>query len=139
MEESISGSRSKRQARPTINSYMFANARAIAALAGLAGKTDLEKEFDQKAVALKRLTQTALWDGMAKFFKVRHENGRLADAREEIGFIPWCFNLPDPGHEEAWAQLIDPEGFRAPYGITTAERRHPSFRSHAAAAANGTV
>jgi hypothetical protein len=54
----------------------------------------------------------------------------LADAREAIGFIPWCFNLPDPGHEEAWAQLTDPDGFRAPYGITTAERRHPSFRSH---------
>jgi hypothetical protein len=25
---------------------------------------------------------------------------------------------------------MDPAGFRAPYGITTAERRHPEFRSH---------
>src|SRR5690606_36563531 len=49
-----------------------------------------------------------------------------------IGFIPWYFKLPEPGrgYERAWAQLTDPNGFRAPYGITTAERRHPEFRSH---------
>jgi hypothetical protein len=54
----------------------------------------------------------------------------LSDAREAIGFIPWCFNIPVAGHERAWRQLTDPEGFRAPFGITTAERRHRRFRSH---------
>lgn len=130
MEESISGSRTQKHLRPTINSYMFGNARAIAAIARLAGKGDVAREFDHKAAELKRLTQTTLWDSTAKFFKVRKENGALSDAREAIGFIPWCFNLPDAGYEEAWAQLADPEGFRAPYGITTAERRHLQFRSH---------
>ena len=28
----------------------------------------------------------------------------------------------------AWKQLTDPEGFSAPFGPTTAERRHPGFR-----------
>ena len=32
--------------------------------------------------------------------------------------------------KQAWTQLIDPQGFWAPFGITTAERRHPKFRSH---------
>jgi len=54
----------------------------------------------------------------------------LADVREEIGFIPWYFNIPVSGCESAWKQLVDPEGFAAPMGITTAERRHPEFRSH---------
>ena len=130
MEESISGSRTAKNARPTLNSYMFANARAIAAIARLAGRDKLTTEFDQKAAELKRLVLENLWDGNAKFFKVRQADGRLSDAREQIGFIPWCFNLPVPGCEEAWAQLIDPAGFRGPYGITTAERRHPAFRSH---------
>lgn len=130
MEESISGSRTQKHLRPTINSYMFGNARAIAAIARWAGKEDLAREFDPKAAELKRLTQTMLWDPAAKFFKVRLENGAVSDAREAIGFIPWCFHLPDAGYEEAWAQLTDPEGFRAPSGITTAERRHPRFRSH---------
>ena len=30
----------------------------------------------------------------------------------------------------AWAQLSDEKGFNAPYGVTTAERRHPEFRTH---------
>jgi hypothetical protein len=132
MEESISGSRTARNIRPTINSYMFANARAIARIAGLAGKSRLVAEFDAKAGELQRLSQAILWDDKAGFFKVRLENGTLSDAREAIGFIPWMFSLPDPGrnYDSAWRQLTDPQGFNAPFGITTAERRHPGFRSH---------
>ena len=49
--------------------------------------------------------------------------------REEIGYTPWYFDLPEPGKgfEVAWKQLMDPQGFYAPYGPTTAERRHPEF------------
>jgi hypothetical protein len=83
-----------------------------------------------KAQNLKKLVQQELWDASARFFKAQTEETRLSDAREAIGFIPWCFNLPDPGYEDAWAQFIDPQGFWAPFGITTAERRHPKFRSH---------
>ena len=130
MEESISGSRTRKNVRPTINSYMFGNARAIAAIARLAGREGLARTYERKAADLRRLVQASLWDPAAQFFKVRLEQGGLADAREEIGFIPWYFNLPDPGHEAAWAQLADPAGFRAPFGLTTAERRHPLFRTH---------
>jgi hypothetical protein len=61
---------------------------------------------------------------------VQFEDGTLSDAREAIGFIPWVFNLPGAEFDDAWKQLPDPEGFWAPMGITTAERRHPKFRSH---------
>ncbi len=132
MEESISGSRTRRHVRPTINSYMFANARAIAEIARLAGDPKTLSEFTAKAADLRRLTQEALWDPEARFFKARLDDGRLSDAREAIGFVPWMFNLPDPdrGIEAAWAQLNDPQGFAAPCGLTTAERRHAQFRSH---------
>lgn len=130
MEESISGSRKDKNARPPLNSYLYANALAISKVAELAGREELSKEYAQKAAKLKSLMQELMWDEEAKFFKVRHPDGRLADVREEIGFIPWYFNLPDPGYEKAWAQLTDPQGFAAPMGITTAERRHPAFRSH---------
>ncbi len=53
MEESISGSRTNKNMRPTINSYMFGNAQAIAAIARLAGDTNVAQEFDQKAAVLK--------------------------------------------------------------------------------------
>jgi hypothetical protein len=154
MEESISGSRTNRNARPTINSYMFANARAIAAIARLADKPKLAEEFEHKAAEIKRLTKEMLWNPADTFFEVRWEDvaqtsksvvlpisksaaasdstGTYSNVREEIGFIPWMFDLPDSGkeYEAAWKQLTNPQGFRAPYGITTAERRHPQFRSH---------
>jgi hypothetical protein len=130
MEESISGSRTEKNIRPTINSYMFANAGAIAATARLARRPNLVADFEKKASEIKQLVQDNLWNAAASFFEVRRPNGNFSDAREELGFIPWCFNLPDHGYENAWAQLIDPEGFHSAFGITTAERRHPKFRSH---------
>jgi hypothetical protein len=132
MEESISGSRTAKNIRPTINSYMFANARAIAEIATLAKKPKVAKEFNAMAGQLKQLTQSSLWDEDSKFFKVRLETGAFSDAREAIGFVPWMFGLPDSGkgYEAAWAQFSDPQGFSAPFGLTTAERRHPGFRSH---------
>jgi hypothetical protein len=130
MEESISGSRVTKNIRPTINSYMAANARAIAQIACLAGRTELADTFDAKSKSLRDRMVAALWDDEAKFFKVRHEVGRLSDAREAIGFIPWMFDLAGPEHTAAWAQLTNPAGFGAPRGLTTAERRHPDFRTH---------
>ncbi|MFT3789417.1 MAG: trehalase family glycosidase [Tepidisphaeraceae bacterium] len=138
MEESISGSRTDRNLRPPLNSYMYGNAAALAKIATLAGRADLATEYSRKAEGLKRFVEEKLWDDDAKFFKVRFVHpGRptdntLSDAREEIGFIPWYFDLPERGrgYEAAWAQLIDVEGFKAPFGITTAERRHPRFRFH---------
>lgn len=131
MEESISGSRRDQNRRPTINSYMAGNARAIAAIARLAGRDGLAREFDRRADDLKRRVQERLWDGPAAFYKVRLAAGdTLSDAREELGFLPWRFGIADTGTAAAWAQLTDTAGFRAPFGITTAERRHPKFRSH---------
>ena len=130
MEESISGSRRDKNARPPLNSYMYANAMAISKVAEMTGKEAIAKEYAQKAKKLKSLVQKLTWDEEARFFKVRYPNGELAGVREEIGFIPWYFNLPECGYERAWLQFTDPEGFKAPMGITTAERRHPQFRSH---------
>lgn len=132
MEESISGSRTNKNLRPTINSYMFGNAEAIANIARLAGKRALADEYDAKAAALRNLVEADLWNSDANFFEARHDNGKIAAVREELGFIPWAFELPaaNQGYEAAWGQLIDPRGFHAPYGITTAERRSPYFRTH---------
>jgi Mannosylglycerate hydrolase MGH1-like glycoside hydrolase domain/Glycosyl hydrolase family 65, C-terminal domain len=130
MEESISGSRRARNARPPLNSYMYANAVAISRVAEMAGRSELAQEYARKAIELRSLVQKLMWDKDAEFFKVRYPDGGLADVREEVGFIPWYFDLPEPGYERAWLQFVDPQGFKAPMGITTAERRHPDFRSH---------
>src|SRR5262245_43873792 len=75
MEESISGSRTNKNIRPTINSYMFANARAISAIAVLAGKIQVAHEFQGKAEHLSQLAESALWNPEDGFFEVRHDDG----------------------------------------------------------------
>ena len=114
--------------RPTINSYMYGDASAIAKIAQIAGQSELSSEYKEKAAYIKALVQSELWDDKAKFFKTLPRDGtQLVDVREAIGFVPWYFNLPDQGYEAAWKELIDIEGFYAPFGPTTAERRHPRF------------
>ena len=132
MEESISGSRKDKNIRSTINSYMYGNAKALAAMAKLMGNDTLQKRYEAKAAQLKQLVQQNLWDADAKFFEVKLTNGKFSGAREAIGFIPWYFNLPadKPEYAAQWDQLIDTNGFKAPWGLTTAERRHPKFRTH---------
>jgi predicted GH43/DUF377 family glycosyl hydrolase len=115
--------------RPTINSYMYGDATAIAKIAELAGKNDLARTYQAKAARIKKLFQARLWDTEAKFFKTlpQGEDKTPVDVRELHGYTPWYFNLPDAGHEQAWAQLMDPKGFYARFGPTTAEQRHPRF------------
>ncbi|MCC5804697.1 MAG: hypothetical protein JJU00_00085 [Opitutales bacterium] len=132
MEESISGSRTEKNKRPPLNSYMYGNALGMAEIARLAGRPEIAAELKEEARELRELTLHTLWNPASRFFEVVHEDGTFANVREAIGFIPWYFHLPEKnrGYEVAWKQAIDPEGFWAPYGFTTAERRHPLFRSH---------
>jgi len=128
MESSISGGRSVKNLRPTINSYLYANAKAIAAIAEIAGKS-VQSEYERKAATLRRLVQERLWNPDDRFFETVRENGGFAGVRELIGYTPWAFDLPEPGRgsEVAWKQLADSKGFAAPFGLTTAEQRHPQF------------
>ena len=131
MEESISGGRKKQYARPTINSYMFGNAKALAAMSRMTGATDKAAQYEQKADTLRNLIENRLWNEEQQFFETLRGDSS-ANVREAIGYIPWYFDLPAVGskYDVAWQQLLDEKGFSAPYGLTTAERRHPAFRSH---------
>ena len=132
MEESLSGGRHVRNARPTINSYMFANAEALSVMASMKGEREKATYFKDKASKLKNLVEAKLWNNDAAFFETLTEKDTSSNVREAIGFIPWYFNLPteNKGFEKAWEQVKDEAGFAAPFGLTTAERRSPRFRSH---------
>ena len=134
MEESISGS----GIRPTMNSYMIADAEAISRMAARAGRFGLSARYAEKAAGLREKMDRLLWDG--DFYKVipcgrdeefpadkRPPVSAEHDVREEIGYIPWAFGIPGPEKSEAFRYLTDEAGFRAPFGITTAERSHPRF------------
>ncbi len=143
MEFSISGREpedimnSRRGIRPTLNSYMCADAYAISELAKIAGDFEAEKKYSEKHERLKKLINTELFeDG---FYRAYHysdgddtdsviKNGRGKSPREEIGYIPWMFNIPpSDGRERAFELLDDERSFKTDYGIATAERSHPRF------------
>jgi hypothetical protein len=130
MEVGISGE----GIRPTINSYLFAQASALARIAELRKDDEAAVKYRQEAGDIADRMTKLLWDEKDKFFKVIRKrdigNGTKADVRELIGYVPWYFSIPPKGkgYEEAWAQLMDPRGFFAPFGPTTAEQRHPGFR-----------
>ena len=134
--------------RPTLNSYLYADALAIAAIADLAGKADIAKTFRGKAANLKSQVQKNLWDANRQFFfpmskdeethngftirkhTLTHQSGKYAGSkhgRELIGYVPWQFNLPDAGYEQAWKFIMDPDYFFAVYGPTVTERHDPLF------------
>lgn len=123
MEISIGGS----GYRPTINSYMYGDAVAISKIAQMAGEDDIAKQYRVKAELLKSNVERILWNPSNQFFETSSDGQSVAGVREEIGFVPWYFDLPDPQYDVAWKQLMDSEGFYAPYGPTTAERRSPRF------------
>ena len=134
--------------RPTLNSYLWADALAIARIADLAGEKTVAAAFRSKATALKSNLQSKLWDSRRQFFLQRYKQDETADGytikagsltyetgrfagnphgREEIGFVPWQFNLPDPGYEAAWKFLMKRDYFFADFGPTTVERHDPQF------------
>jgi hypothetical protein len=131
--------------RPTLNSYLYADMRAIASAAGVLGDRETAQRFADRAAALKRRVQDELWDPEREFFfhqfandeqggiaakSLTYETGPLAGdphGRELIGYVPWQFGLPDPGYEAAWRFLTDTAYFAAPFGPTTVERGDPQF------------
>ncbi|HTA29557.1 MAG TPA: glycosyl hydrolase family 65 protein, partial [Candidatus Cybelea sp.] len=76
-----------------------------------------------------RLVQEKLWDPEAHFFEVlpRRPEAGWVGVREELGFTPWYFNLPDSDKAVAWREIMDTNGFCAPFGPTTAEQRSSGF------------
>jgi len=141
MEKSIGGD----GYRTPLNSYMYADAEAIADFASGSGTPAVSEEYAAKGATLKRLIEEKLWNPNDEFYEdvspasdsgIRTQKKfidpgtqlKFAGVRELIGYIPWQFNLPAPGHAIAWAQLFDPKGFAGKYGPTTAERRSPRFR-----------
>jgi hypothetical protein len=125
MEFSIGGS----GYRPTINSYMYGDAVAIARIAEIAGQADVAKEYKAKADHLRQLIETQLWNPNDNFYETvpRHGQNNWSGVRELVGFIPWYFEIPSASRAGAWKQLFDSKGFAGTFGPTTAERRSPRF------------
>ncbi|WP_225007175.1 MGH1-like glycoside hydrolase domain-containing protein [Novosphingobium percolationis] len=116
--------------RPSINSYMAANARAIARIAALAGDEATARDYAARADDLRARMVTDLWSQTLGHFIDRHQQTNAhvrywqpIRARELVGFVPWMFDLaPDDAvHAAAWAHLLDPAMLAGKAGPRTVE------------------
>ncbi len=120
--------------RPTINSYMYGNAMAIAKIASLKGDKAIAKEYLQKAGDLQMRVDKYLWnDSLQHFtdrFKVNNAYVHYWDfirGRELAGLIPWYFDLPadSPKYSMAWKHVTDTSQLLGAFGLRTNE---PSYQ-----------
>jgi hypothetical protein len=119
--------------RPTINSYMYANAMAISKIAAMKGNASLSNTFLQKATSLKRNIGKSLWNDSLQHFTDRYKEDNafvhywdFIRGRELAGMIPWYFNLPadEKKFNEAWRHVLDTSHLLGKYGMRTNE---PSY------------
>lgn len=120
--------------RPTINSYMYGNAMAIAHVSAIRGDRTAEQEYFKKAAVLKANVEHDLWnDSLRHFcdrFRVNNQYVRYWNfirGRELAGMIPWYFDLPSDSAKfnSAWSHITDTSELLGPYGLRTNE---PSYQ-----------
>lgn len=139
--------------RPTLNSYMWAQANAITNIALLIKDRKTANEFKNKAQVIKSNFQSKNWDPSRKFFFHRFKNDEITankqdtikantltyqdgiykgnkHGRELMAYVPWYFNMIDDTEEygSAWRYLMDPDYFFADFGPTVVERHDPLFK-----------
>ena len=116
--------------RATINSYMYAECKSLSKIANMLGFKKESELYANESLMLKNNINTLLWDDSAKFYKVLPKSGDatiFSPHRELHGYTPWYFNIAPQQYAQAWLQVKDDNGFKAPFGLTTLERRSRLF------------
>jgi len=145
MENSLTGDGYK----PSLNAYLYGDAKATAQMFRLAAKAEpgnaaahLQNagKFDSTARVIKKAVQDLSWDPGKNFFM----NGYYANSvfsraakREEVGFTPWSFGLPDDGgavdYDKAWQNTVNAASvFKSAYGLTSGAQNESGFNPGAA-------
>ena len=131
MEFGISGS----GLRPTINSYIYADAVALKSIAEIVGKNEDAKKYWDFAQKLRERILSGLWNGdffvtvpeccMEDFEKGSYTIPDAHSVRELIGYVPWMYGIPKKEHESAWNYIFS--SFYTRFGLTTAEQQHGRY------------
>lgn len=120
--------------RPSINAYMFANFKAIAAIAQLAGQEQtVVDSYNARASDIKKRMQADLWNATLGHFIDRFQVSNKyvqyyepIRGRELVGMVPWLFDLPDDkaDYAGAWKHVFNTEELMGKFGLRTNE---PSY------------
>lgn len=119
--------------RPSINSFMYANALAIANIALATGDTETAATYTARAESIQGNFTASLWNSTFEHFIDRYyvDNEYVTywdfiRGRELVGLTPWAWDIvpDDPMYAEAWRHALDTASLRTPVGLSTVE---PSY------------
>ncbi|KAI1262203.1 six-hairpin glycosidase [Xylariaceae sp. FL1019] len=120
--------------RPSINTYQYGNAIAIAKIATLAGQSSVADDYNARAASIKVNVQDYLWNSTFEHFIDRYYANTSCvtywdyiRGRELVGYAPWLHDLPDDTSTfaQAWNHLMDTDKLLGAYGLRTVE---PSYQ-----------
>ncbi len=124
--------------RPSINSYQFANAEAIAELAKTAGEPKVAEEYAERAASIRAAVLNQLWNPALQHFTDRYQRstkyvqaGEFIRGRELVGYVPWTFDLPPKSssvdYAQAWSHVLSSAELAGAYGLRTVEPTYPRY------------
>jgi hypothetical protein len=125
--------------RPSINSYQYGNALAIARFARLAGKPEIAADYTRRAERIRSAVLAQLWNPTLQQFTDRYQRstryvteGEFIRGRELVGYVPWFYELPPKGasaveYSIAWRHLLSPAELAGPFGLRTVEPSYPRY------------
>lgn len=123
MEYSISGD----GYRPTLNSYMYADKIALSSFAYRFGDKKSAEKYYNDAEKLRQEINSRLWNESIGMYGVISDDGVLQNVKEQIGYIPWIYSIPEADKDGCFRYLFDSKCFLAPYGIRTADASHSEY------------
>lgn len=125
--------------RPSINSYQYANALAIAHFAEAAGKPGVAEDYRLRASKIRAATLAQLWNPGLEHFTDRYQrstpfvtSGDFIRGRELVGYVPWMYGLPPrevigTDYAAAWRHLLASEELGGADGLRTVEPSYPRY------------
>jgi len=127
--------------RPSINSYQYGNAIAIAQIATDAHQPDVAKDYRERAERLRSAMLAQLWNPELQHFTDRYQRstpyvtgGDFIRGRELVGYVPWAFELPSQddsasskAYADAWSHLLSPDQLAGAHGLRTVEPSYPRY------------
>jgi hypothetical protein len=121
--------------RPSINSYQYGNARAIASLAALKGGMQSTVDwYNHRASSIKSNVQNSLWNSTFQHFIDRYQVNNtfvrywdFIRGRELVGYVPWTHDLPDDttSYAQSWKHILNSSQLAGSHGLRTVE---PSYQ-----------
>ncbi|MDE1156642.1 MAG: discoidin domain-containing protein [Acidobacteriaceae bacterium] len=126
--------------RPSINTYQYGNALAIAEIARREGDSGLEQKYRDKAEKLQKATLLQLWNTKLDHFTDRYQRstefvkaGEQIRGREMVGYLPWLLELVPRNtaasnvYDIAWSHLLSPQELHGAAGVRTVEPSYPRY------------